>query len=183
MHTTSTDQNRLITSMVQNFIRWFMKIIGFIAIYDVCVNYLWFGEAFEYSIHIDNILQREISPNRAWVALVYHRYSFKNLSFETIIDGSVFDTTITDTVFLVRPQDEDQFVATEKQSQNLDKGAVTRYSQTGYSRDRPLIHWLSANQLDVTAPENTSDSYIVLSGQSYGNLTITFSFTENSKSR
>ena len=162
-------QKRSVGALVFGAIRYFMKIIGILCLYYVSSISLEFAMMSRSLIDMINIAGREVSPDQSWVALVCHRYQLNNLFFET---------TITDTVFVLNRKEEKQFIATLQQHHSEKNGVVIRHSRTSYLDNRPLIHWLSAGQLEVTAPINTDGSYIVLSGQTYDGLTVTFTFEE-----
>jgi hypothetical protein len=151
-------------------IRWPLRFAGIASLYCICSLALELTTTSNSLIDTNNIVEREVSPDRSWVALVCHRYRLNNLFFKT---------TITDAVFVVRSQEEKQFITTLQQRHCENNGVVIRHSRTNHLEHRPLIHWLFAGQLDVTAPINTDSSYIVLSGQTYDGLTITFSFEES----
>jgi hypothetical protein len=151
-------------------IQWSLRFAGIASLYCICSLALELTTTLNPLIDTNNIVERKASPDRSWVALVCHRYRLDNLFFKT---------TIVDAVFVVKSQEEEYLTKTLQQNNNEADGVVIRHSQTNHLEDRPLIHWLSAGHLEVTAPINTDGSYIVLSGQTYDGLTITFSFEEN----
>jgi hypothetical protein len=123
-------------------------------------------------LQTDIIVGRETSPDKLWVALVNHRVQ---------IDNFLFGTSITDEVYLVKASDEEQFRRNLPQNYDPTQCAVIRYSRANRVEDRPLIRWLSADQLDITAPRNAHGSYIILSPHIIDNVTIRFSFNEINK--
>ena len=162
-----------ITSQIFWLFRQLVRVVGIIVLYclfaDIarCSMNLKPGEAV---LQTDKVVGREVSPDQSWVALVNHRFRIEDLFFAI---------TTTDTVWLVKASNEEQFRHILSQEYDEDKGIVIRHSRTNRLEDRPLIHWLSVGQLEVTAPINTGGSYIVLSRQTYDGLTVTFSFEES----
>ncbi len=150
-------------------IRFPVRLLGAISSYGIFVALT----LYYMGMQTDQIVGREVSPDQSRVVLVNHRVRVRDV---------LFRTTTTDAVWLLKASEEEAFRHTlsEHHTENL---IMTRRSETNRIEDRPLIRWLSVDQLDVTAPIPVPDSSIGLWKQSLDGVTINFSFEESSEAR
>ncbi len=150
-------------------IRSLARIIGVISLYCIFAAVI----LHYYGRQTDQIVDREVSPDQSKIVLVNHRVQIENL---------LFRTTTTDALWLIKASEEEAFRHTlsEHHTENL---IMTRRSGTNRIEDRPLIRWLSVDQMDVTAPIPVPGSSIGLWKQSLDGVTINFSFEESSEAR
>jgi len=166
----STKRNINIISIIVTLfrsIRLGVKIFGIISLYCICAFIMQCNMDLRYG---NEILERQVSPDQSWVALINRRFWIENL---------LFTTSVTDTVWLVKSSEEEKFMHELPQNYDQDKGAVIRHSRSTRIEDRPLVRWLSIDQLEVTAPVNVHGSYIILSRQPVGSVRVIFSFEES----
>ncbi len=164
-----------ILNKMAKLFRLFMKILGVISLYfifaytfDATMN-LHPGEAI---LQTDKIVNREVSPDRAWVALVNHRFRLNNI---------LFRMSITDTVWLVKAKEEERFINSLSEKYYDEDGVATRDGRVNWIEDSLLVHWIADDQLEITAPKNENGSYVLLSKQSIDGIKVVFSFLADAK--